>query len=107
MSKGKDPAFLFYPTDFMGMTIDLNYEERGIFITLLCMQFLNGHISDFSMLKIMGEEQNKTLWDKFETDINGNYFNVWLDERIEERRTWTESRRKNRLGKKKKYDDTT
>ena len=38
-SMGKDPAFLFYPGDWTSGTQGYTFEEKGAYLTLLCVQF--------------------------------------------------------------------
>lgn len=38
MAKNKDPAVLFYTSDFLGGAALMNMKERGQYITLLCLQ---------------------------------------------------------------------
>ncbi len=40
-----DPAFLFYSSDFLVGTIFMPYEQKGKYITLLCMQHQIGHLT--------------------------------------------------------------
>ena len=42
----KDPAFLFYPSDFLTGTMFLNNDQVGIYIRLLCSQHQHGGIID-------------------------------------------------------------
>jgi uncharacterized protein YdaU (DUF1376 family) len=42
----KDPAFLFYPSDFLTGTMFLNNEQIGIYIRLLCSQHQHGGLID-------------------------------------------------------------
>ena len=40
----KDPAFLFYSSDFLSGTMLMNNEEIGIYIKLICLQHQQGHL---------------------------------------------------------------
>ena len=42
----KDPAFLFYPSDFLTGTMFMTNEQIGIYIRLLCSQHQHGGIID-------------------------------------------------------------
>jgi len=42
----KDPAFLFYTSDFLTGTMFLSHEQTGIYIRLLCSQHQHGGIID-------------------------------------------------------------
>ena len=93
----KDPAFLFYPTDFMGFVMNFDNEETGMFIKLLCLQHIQGHFTDSDLMRLTDNEPTERLLDKFKTDSQGKYYNEWLEELILKRREYTESRRRNRL----------
>ena len=95
----KDPAFLFYSADFQIGTEDMTDEQVGKYIRLMCRQHLKGHISEEHMKKIC-KTYDKDVYEKFEIDENGFYYNVRLDAEIEKRRRYSESRAKNRQGKK-------
>lgn len=41
----KPPAFQFYPDDFLGGTVTMSNCERGLYISLLCIQWSKGVVS--------------------------------------------------------------
>jgi hypothetical protein len=90
----KDPAFLFYSSDFLNGVADLTMEERGQFITLLCLQHQKGTLTDKTIRLSLGSVSVDVL-SKFSKDKDGNYFNERLSEEIEKRIQFTESRRNN------------
>jgi hypothetical protein len=90
----KDPAFLFYSSDFLNGVSDLTMEERGQFITLLCLQHQKGTLTDKTIRLSLGSVSVDVL-SKFSKDKDGNYFNERLNEEIEKRIQFTESRRNN------------
>lgn len=94
----KDPAFLFYTSDFLTGTSFLTNEQIGKYIRLLCHQHQNGHLKEKDMLKIC-ETYDEDIFEKFEKDENGLFFNVRLDEEIYKRKAYSESRRNNRKKK--------
>lgn len=94
----KDPAFLFYTSDFLIGTSFLTNEQIGKYIRLLCHQHQNGHLKEKDMLKIC-ETYDEDIFEKFEKDENGLFFNVRLDEEIFKRKAYSESRRNNRKKK--------
>ncbi len=98
----KDPAFLFFPGDWLGGTMTMTYEEKGIYISLLMLQFNNGHMTLHMMAHYIGHMFNQ-FWDKYSckfiTDEQGLYFNVKLDEEKKRRKAYTDSRSKNKEGK--------
>lgn len=95
--KNKDPAVLFYPSDFIAGTTLMSYTERGMYITLLCLQRLKGHLKPSEMKQIC--DFNEAVMEKFEIDDEGLYYNPRMDEEIQKRKDFTESRRKNGLKK--------
>ena len=90
----KDPAFLFYSSDFLNGVADLTMEERGQFITLLCLQHQKGTLTDKTIRLSLGSVSIDVL-SKFSKDKDGNFFNERLNEEIEKRIQFTESRRNN------------
>lgn len=95
----KDPAFLFYSADFQIGTEDMTDEQVGKYIRLMCRQHLKGHISREHMTKIC-KTYDKEIYEKFEIDEDGLYYNPRLETEIEKRKRYSESRAKNRQGKK-------
>jgi len=93
----KDPAFLFYPNDYIGGTMGMTFEEKGAYIELLMMQFNRGHMTTHMIGQTVGQ-----LWDtiqvKFIQDTNGLWFNKRLEEEQVKRQNFTESRRNNVKG---------
>jgi uncharacterized protein YdaU (DUF1376 family) len=94
----KDPAFLFYTADFLVGVADLTMQERGQYITLMCLQHQHGHLSDKTICLSLGLTSVIEIQDvmaKFTKDESGFYYNERLDKEIEKRETYTESRRLN------------
>lgn len=90
----KDPAFLFYSSDFLSGVTDLTMEERGQYITLLCLQHQKGALSEKTIRLSVGSVSVDVL-SKFEKDEDGNFFNERLVLEMEKRANFTESRRNN------------
>ena len=96
MAKAKDPAFLFYPNDFLAGTIELTDEETGQYIKLLCLQFNNdGYLTERQIDKFTKSPEVKS---KFHKNEKGLYFNSKLAKVVEERKRRAEINREN--GKK-------
>lgn len=90
----KDPAFLFYSSDFLSGVTDLTMEERGQYITLLCLQHQKGPLSEKTIRLSVGSVSVDVLA-KFSKDEQGNYINRRLEEEVQKRLEFTESRRNN------------
>lgn len=96
----KDPAFLFYPGDYVSGTMGMTFEEKGAYMDLLMLQFNRGHMNTHMIQHTIGH-----LWEqvkcKFIQDDEGLWYNVRLDIEKEKRKTFTESRRNNIKPKEK------
>lgn len=90
----KDPAFLFYSSDFLNGVSDLTMEERGQYITLLCLQHQKGELSDKTIRLSVGSVSVDVL-NKFSKNEAGNFYQKRLSDEIEKRKKFTESRRTN------------
>lgn len=100
----KDPAFLFYPGDWLGGTLTFSRAEKGAYFDLLIAQFNNGHMSLQEIRTILGKEDFETMWEgklkrKFKRDNDGLFYNQKLEDEKVKRSEFTETRRKNRQGK--------
>jgi hypothetical protein len=102
----KDPALLFYTSDFLSGTMLLSMDQRGKYITLLCLQHQTGRLSEKHMLQICGTH-DPDIWAKFKQDETGLFYNERLEFETERRRNYSESRSKNRKGKKKDVNNTS
>ncbi|MEI3530137.1 MAG: hypothetical protein V8Q75_03560 [Bacilli bacterium] len=98
MDENKNPAFLFYSSDFLTGVRLMTYEEIGKYITLLCLQHQQGHLSKDDMNAICGIYIPR-IYNKFQQDSDGKYFNNRLEIEGIKRAKYTESRRQNRLKK--------
>ena len=106
----KDPAFLFYPNDWIGGTMGMTFEEKGAYIDLLMMQFNRGHMTSHMIGQVVGQVWDK-LQHKFVQDEEGKWFNERLDSEKEKRSNFTLSRRNNKKGtnqhnKSRSYDQS-
>lgn len=98
----KDPAFLFYSSDFLTGVADLTMEERGQFITLLCLQHQKGHLTQKVMRLQCGGIPNADVLAKFRTDENGLYYNERIEQERERRAAHSIKQRENALKRWKK-----
>jgi uncharacterized protein YdaU (DUF1376 family) len=94
----KDPAFLFYPNDWLGGTLGMTFEEKGAYMELLMLQFNRGHMTSHMIGQTVGQIWDK-IKDKFQTDENGLYYNIRLELEQSKRKEYSISRLKNKLGK--------
>ena len=94
----KDPAFLFYSSDFLTGTMFLSDDQVGKFIRLLCLQHQKGHLRKKDMLKIC-KTYDEDVFDMFKIDDQKMYYNERLETEANKRKAYSESRRKNRKNK--------
>ena len=88
----KDPAFLFYASDFLTGVQDLTFEERGQYITLLCIEHQKGRLSD-KLIKLSVGNATADVMAKFKQDENGLFYNERLEQEIEKRKKHSEKQR--------------
>lgn len=93
MPKNKDPAVLFYPSDFLSSTILWSDAEIGMYIKLLCLQFLQDGVSEDDLDTVCGD--NKKVRSKFPICEDGMYRNPRMTEEKDKRTKFSESRRNN------------
>lgn len=96
----KDPAVLFYTSDFLSGTMTMTNEEVGMYIRLLCLQHQKGKLTEKDMLSIC-KTYVQDVYSKFEK-FDDFYYNQRMKDETEKRSKYTESRRMN-AKKKKAY----
>lgn len=79
----KDPAFLFYPQDFLTGTLFLSDEEVGKYIRLLCAQHQQGGLINRSVFNSIVKD-SELLREKF-IETEDGYFNERLMREMERR----------------------
>lgn len=94
----KDPAVLLYTSDFLTGTFTMNYEQRGKYITLLCLQHQQGFLTEEDLKNVL-EDTDVKIFSKFEKLSDGYFYNLRLKNESERRKSYSESRKKNRLSK--------
>lgn len=97
----KDPAVLFYTSDFLTGTSFFTMEQRGQYITLLCQQHQLGLIPKNHMISVCGSLDSPVV-KKFNMDKNGDYYNERMRNEAIKRREFCKSRSNNLSGRKKK-----
>lgn len=93
----KDPAFLFYPGDWLGGTMYMTHLEKGCYIDLLMLQFNKGKFT-IAQAKHMLSTSFDLAWANIEDKFifeDGLYWNERLQEEKEKRSKFSESRRNN------------
>jgi uncharacterized protein YdaU (DUF1376 family) len=96
----KDPAFLFYPNDYLGGTTGMTFEEKGAYIELLIMQFNKGAFTKEQAKKLLNghfEHLWEVLSEKF-VEIEGKFFNERLEKEKNKRNAFVE--KQTSIGKK-------
>lgn len=96
----KDPAFLFYSSDFLTGTSFMTDEQVGKYIRLLCLQHQHGRLKEIHMIYIC-KSYDEDIFGKFEKDGQGLYYNPRLEEEANKRKNYTQSRRDNVMNRYK------
>jgi hypothetical protein len=99
----KDPAVLFYTSDFLSGTFTMSNEQVGKYIRLLCLQHQKGKLTEKDMLSIC-KAYDDEIWCKFKIE-NGVFYNERMLNETVRRQKFSESRRNN--AKSPKNDSTS
>ena len=102
----KNPAVLWYPSDFISSTIFWTNEQCGAYIRLLNYQFTVGHMTKKEMLQITNDP---IVLKKFVKDEQKKYYNLRMENEINKRNSFIESRKNNgsKGGRPKNEEKTT
>jgi hypothetical protein len=95
----KDPAVLFYTSDFLTGIIFMNNDEVGQYIKLLCLQHQTGHL-DINEINNITKSEKVIV--KFVKDKDGKFYNIRMENEIIKRKKYSKSRASNRIGKTKR-----
>lgn len=103
-----DPAFLFYPGDYLRDTQCLSSNVQVAYDRIMCEHMRNICITqqqlNFFTKRLTDDEKQELLM--VLTEESNGFSIQWVAESIEKRRAYSESRRKNRKGKNKKTCET-
>jgi hypothetical protein len=95
----KDPAFLFYSSDFLVGTYTMTDAQVGQYVRLMCLQHQHGHLDVDTIRSVMRGELDNLVMSKFRKDGDGRYYNERLDTEVNKRRDYSKSRADNRSKK--------
>lgn len=99
-----DPAFLFYPGDWLGGTYTLSRFLKGAYMDILVAQFNSGPLSLEEIKTVLGSDFGQAwpaLQKKFQQTSDGLFFNKRLELEKQRRHEYSKSRSLNRKGRKK------
>ena len=89
----KDPAFLFYPNDFIIGTQFMSDEEIGKYIRILCAMHQHGRLSETQILGICHGILPASVRHKLQVDESGLFFNERLEAEIGKRRKFADNQK--------------
>lgn len=95
---GKNPAFLFYPNDYLGGTMHFTLEMHGAYLKILLHQFNHGDFTEKEATAIVGE-----VWQEIKhkfIENNGKFYQNRLKNEIHKRTNYCNSRTSNGLHEK-------
>jgi hypothetical protein len=95
----KNPAVLFYTSDFITGTLTMTDAQKGQYITLLCLQHQQGYLTEEDMLNIC-KTYDVRVFSKFQKDELGYYYNERMKHESEKRSKYQQSRSDNRNANK-------
>ena len=99
----KDPAFLFYPGDYLRDTQNFTEHQQVAYDRIMCEHMRNICITqtqlNFFTKRLNPEEKNELLF--YLKQVEGGFQIEWVAESIEKRRSYSENRRDNRTKNKK------
>ncbi len=102
----KDPAFLFYPGDYLRDTQTFSPNTQVAYDRIMCEHMRNICISKMQLkffIKRLTDDEKEELMMVL-THVKGGYQIDWVSESIEKRRAYSNSRRKNRQKHDLTYD---
>jgi hypothetical protein len=107
----KDPAFLFYPGDWLGGTTTMNRHLKGCYLDVLIAQFNIGPLSFDEIQEVLGADFEKfwpRLQKKFSINKDGLFFNERLELEKEKRQKYLlhQSENGKKGGRPKKPNET-
>jgi len=95
----KDPAFLFYDGDAARDVSHMTRLERGCYFDLIQAQKKFGRLSEEIIRKVLGKDFDE-CWENVKISlsyVDRMYFIEWLEDSINKRKNFCESRKHNRL----------
>jgi hypothetical protein len=87
----KDPAVLFYTSDFINGSMFFTDDQCGKYIRALCAQHQHGHLTEKQITQIVKNDID--VMEKFKVDEIGNYYNERMDIESYKRKSFCKSRR--------------
>ena len=95
----RPPAFQFYADDFLAGTVTFDHAQRGLYITLLCIQWNAGYVTpdDFESLTngtAIAEPLAKRVWAKFKEGSDGHFRNERMEFERNKQLVFRENRQK-------------
>jgi hypothetical protein len=97
----RDPAVLFYTSDFLTGSSRFSDEDTGKYIRALCNQHQCGHFTKDELLQLL-KSSDCLVWSKFKQDKHGKYYNKRMEDEILRREDFCNSRSHKGLSGRKK-----
>jgi hypothetical protein len=95
--KGPLPAVLFRTEAFIVGSADMDNNQCGMYIRLLCYQHQKGHLEMSFIKKTCQGNPPKIVIDKFIKDANGKWYNEVMEKEIKIRRKFSKLQQKKSL----------
>lgn len=94
--KGRSPAFQFYADDFLAGTITMTNEEKGAYISLLCIQWSRGFLSETDFQRVCAGMPSHSVGicqGKFQVESDGTYRNKRLEAERTKQKEYSQKQR--------------
>lgn len=102
---GKDPAFLFYSSDFLSQTILMEDADIGKYIKIICVLHQRSQLTEPELEKITNGIPSPAILEKLDYDDERGYYSTWLDDIVEKRRKHSEKQRENVMRRWQKQEE--
>lgn len=100
MNESKDPAVLLYTQDLLVGMEFMTWDQRGAYVTLLCLQHNHGHLPQEDIDSKIPAELWVKIKKKFIQDKEGNFYNSRMEKESLKRKNYVSSRILNRTKSK-------
>ena len=94
-----DPAIMLFPSDFLSEGAFMTLTELGMFIKIICLSHIHGHLSREQISSICDSSTDKII-KSLERDDDGRYYHKRTEYEALKRRKFRESRVSNLNGVK-------
>lgn len=98
----KDPALMFYTANFLNEVREMNFQQIGKYVKLICYQHADDkHIKPREFYNILSKQEDQVVIEMFEEDEDGCFFVRHVEEEIIRRKGVSKTKSENAKKKTK------